>query len=189
MINPGANTFANMSGRSGIASQGIKPVSTNITFSVGTAAPTSDAYITKEVDGSNPLVTIENGTARFSTPQTNDYFGVGDKVILSDATEFYIGEKVSTSEWVVLNSSGNSVQDIQSETEVVSIDKAFNSLYDAIHGDSSGIFSLLGTHDLESINSSLRISCYAMSDDLSEDSVAISDLWVTSKFGSVCQVW
>jgi hypothetical protein len=184
MINPGANTFANMPGRSGIASMGLKPVATNIAYSVGTAASPADQYVTKDKDSNTPTATIENGIMTFSHPQTHPYMGVGDKVTLADSTVVYINGKITTSEWHVLDASGSNVDSTVSTaaSDVLSIDKTFNSLEDAIDGDTSGVFTLLGTHDLTSKDSNLRIMCYGMTDDIGSNDITISNLWLTSRF-------
>ena len=177
MIKPGVSTFANFAGHSSIASVGLKPSTTNITFSVGIAAATTDEYVTKDSSGVLPTVTIENDIATFSIPQTHPYVGVGDKVVLSDTTEFYLNEKISTREWLILDAQGIVVNNLAA-TNVVSIDKTFNSLQDAIDGDTSGIFNLLGSHDLIAKNSTLRIMCYAMTDNIGGNEINISTLWV-----------
>lgn len=187
MINPGANTFANPPGRSGISSIGIKPVSTNITFSVGTAASPADQYVTKDSSGAAPSVNIENSIATFSVPQTHPYIGVGDKIILADTTEFYLNEKITTSEWHVLSADGTDPSATVSaiSSDVVSIDKTFNTLEDAIDGDASGVFNLLGTHNLTAFNSNLKITCYEMIDDIASNQIDISGLWVTDEFNRI----
>jgi len=158
---------------------GIRPKVSTITFSVGTAAASADEYVTKSTLGVMPNATIENGVLTFTVPQIHPYIGIGDRVELNDGGSVYVylNEKINTRQWRVHDVAGDAAIDRPS-VPVVSIDKAFNDIRSAIHGDNSGAFSNIGTHDLISKLAMLRIACYEMSDFMGTERLELSDLWV-----------
>ena len=175
-----ANSPANPFIGSAYSVHGIRPKVSTITFSVGTAAASVDEYVTKARAGVMPTATIQNGLLTFSVPQINPYIGVGDKVELDDGSPFYIylNEKINTRQWRVHDAFGNIPDDKTTPLPVTTIDKTFNDVRTAIHGDTSGAFGLIGTHDLISKFATLRIACYEMYDDMGANTLSISNLWV-----------
>jgi len=178
-----ANSPANPFIGSAYSIYGIRPKVSTITFSVGIAATSVDEYVTKTLAGAMPTATIQNGLLTFSVPQTNSYIGVGDKIELDDGSPFYVylNEKINTRQWRVHNVTGGVPVDKQSPLSVTTVDKTFNDIRSAIHGDTSGAYTLLGNnHDLVSKMAMLRIACYEMYDDMGANTLSISNLWVVS---------
>jgi hypothetical protein len=173
LVNGFSHSFSNVFGRSGLSSHGIKPVYNLISFSVGIEAPTDYSYVTKDCNETSPTASIKNGALTFSIPQTHYYFGVGDVVTLNNGSSdinVYINHKTTCLEWLVHDGSGNIPDDGES-LEVVRFDKAFHSLSEAF--GASGIENVLGTKDILSLRSSLRVLCYDMIDDVGDvDSAA-----------------
>jgi len=178
-----ANSPANPFIGSAYSVYGIRPKKSTITFSVGTAASTADEYVTKTISGVLPTATIKNGLLTFSVPQIHPYIGVGDKVELDDGSPFYVylNEKINTRQWRVHDSAGDIPIDKVNLT-VDSIDKTFNDVRSAINGDTSGVYNLIGTHDLVSKLATLRIACYEMYDDIGSNTLTISGLWGVNEF-------
>ena len=176
------HSYSNIAGRSGISSHGIKPVYDIITFSIGIAAESDDSYITKDINNTMPKAMIKNGILKFDIPQTHPYFGVGDVVTLNDGNSNFdvvINNKLTCSIWLVHDGSGCIPDSYSVNLTVVKIDKSFHSIVSAL----SGVGNKLGTKNLISISSSLRICCYEMDDN--SGSIAISTDWTLSKDNTI----
>lgn len=151
-----SNSLANPIGGSSSFDFGTKEVASFLTFSIGDQA-SGDEYITKSSNGDDVTITIKDKVATFSFPQTHPYIGVGDKVSFSYYT-YFLNKKISSTQWEVHNGI-NHVNNIEDETIVTKIDKAYPGIEAVISGDSPAILSLTG-RDLVAINSVLRIALY-----------------------------
>jgi hypothetical protein len=187
-----SNSIANPVGGSADFDHGIKEISVFKTYSVGDKTFDGE-YITKPSDGSNVTISVKDGIATFSYPQTHLYVGVGDQVayaLPSIATTtvapittsspsigiLYLNKKLSSTQWEVHNGT-NSIDDLDSVT-VVKIDKVFDLLSSAV----TNIPTVLGTQDLVSINSVLRLALYtkATTENIAS-SITIDDSWITDE--------
>lgn len=160
------HSYSNIAGRSGFSSHGIKPVYDLVTYSVGNAAAEDDSYITKDVNGNMPTAMLKNGFLRFSIPQTHYYFGAGDVVTLNDGSSTFtviINYKITCSIWAVHDGSGKMPVQYSTNLTVISIDKCFNSLFEAF--GINGMSSFLGSKNLVTPVLSARVLCYEMGDD------------------------
>lgn len=180
--------FGNPWAGSGLASFGLQQRKSTINFSVGTAAPSADSYVIRAKAGTMPTAVIENGYITFSVPQSHSYIGIGDKVVLDDGgggITIYLNEKISTRKWKVKDNAGDSPANVSTALLVTTIDKTFNSVYDAINGDTSGVYTLLGgvatVHNLIAKKAMLQIVCYEMYDNLGSNTVTISGLWFVNE--------
>lgn len=182
MIHPFTSSlFANPNLNSAFSSYGLKPHISRIVFSVGTKAISNDQYVIKNKDGTMPSVSINNGLLTFSTQQYHPYIGIGDEVSLSNDITVYLNEKISLYQWRVLDAYGNLPLSFTNAT-VVKIDKTFNSLYDAISGNTPEIYSKLGNNfDLISKRAQLCIACYKMTEDMAGNSITFSESWILNE--------
>ncbi len=130
---------------------------------------------------SSPTVSINNGVATFSTAQTSDYLGAGDRLTYDGLKKCYLKEKISSTKWKVVSAHGMWPLNIVSKT-VNSITHCFPSLDSAINGDpgTTGVYALLGDSVLTAAGSDIlvKLACY---DDGSDDTsmVVISSGWAT----------
>ena len=162
---------------SAFSTYGLKPSESIIAFSVGDQAASPDSYITRSPAGGMPTVSISNGVLTFSHPQTHSYVGIGDVVSWGGVSDVYITKKISTRQWEVRYADGSVPDGVEGET-LVTIDKVFSELYDAINGTGSGAETLIGGSDLTLLDISLFITCY---EKASNDSAAIDITgWTTS---------
>jgi hypothetical protein len=105
-----------------------------------------------------PTVTIADGVATFSAPQTAANMGVGDVIDYdSDNKKCYISGKTSQSVWTCVSATGGAPVAVSGAT-VNSISHAFNSLSAAINGASDS--DHLNTTDLANEDYVLNIPCY-----------------------------
>ena len=156
------HSYSNIAGRSGFSSHGIKPVYDLVTYSVGEAG----SYITKDIDNNMPTAMLKNGFLKFSIPQTHYYFGAGDVVTLNDGTSTFIviiNYKLTCSIWAVHDGAGKIPAQYSTNLTVVSIDKCFNSLFEAF--GTNGMPMLLNGKNLVTSVLSARVLCYEMEDD------------------------
>ncbi len=117
-------------------------------------------------------VSITDGLATFTVPQTATNMGVGD-VLVAGSNSYYISGKQDTSNWNVVTETGATPSDL-AETAVTSISHAFDSL-SAAEANAS---TLLGTTDLFTNNYVLNIPCYY---DSGVDTEAVRvDNWTTA---------
>jgi hypothetical protein len=110
-----------------------------------------------------PNISISNGIATFTIPQTATNMGVGDKIVYNGfLNEAYITQKISTSEWRVVTATGTVAPD-RTTTSVQSISHPFSSIEGAVDGNTAtGAFDAthLNTEDLYANNYQLNIPCY-----------------------------
>jgi len=127
----------------------------------------------------SPTVTIANGIATFSVPQTARNLGVGDLITYGTVGTAYISAKITQTKWNVITATGTAV--IATTTAPVnSIAHAFASLYAAVDGGSQGAAdsSHLTTTNLTTTGYVLNIPCYY---DTGPDTTAVNIVgWNTS---------
>jgi hypothetical protein len=133
----------------------------NLYFSVGSESGNL-------MTGSNVSVYVINDTATFSSPQTNDYIGVGC-IIRTASFDYYIYEKISTSQWTVKTSLGESVEN-QSSIAVTGIYYCYTDLYSAFNGGSP--ITLVTNYFLRTSKYKINIACYQ------GQAVEIDDLFI-----------
>ena len=171
------NSIANPVAGSAAFDHGTKAVASYITFSVGALSASPSGFITTAYGESSITATIENGIIEFSHPQTHSMVGVGDKVVLPSVT-VYLNKKITTSIWEVRIPAGVP-ENITTPVAVTSINKTFSSLFAAINGNppSSGAATLLGTTNLKSIRTSLRLALYAQNESVTS-TITLTNNWV-----------
>lgn len=162
MLLSGIHSPANPIQGSAFSTYGYKPSGNVLTLSVGDLASTPDEYVTKLPDGSMPTISISGNVLTFSHPQTHPYIGVGDYISWGalPSERVYISKKNSTRQWEIKTADGDSYGAL-SETSLISIDKTFSTLSDAINGAASGALALFGSNDLVVKSTTLQIACYA----------------------------
>lgn len=124
-------------------------------------------------------ISISSGIATFSVPQTSDSapkIGVGDVVTYQNGLQCHLKEKISNTQWVVVNRYGISPDNIE-HSLVNSIKRTFNSLYLAMNYGHESVYAMLGTKDLSGNNYQLNLPCYNDNPDFG--SVMIAG-WSTS---------
>jgi hypothetical protein len=104
-----------------------------------------------------PTITIADGVATFSEPQTATNMGVGDAITYGTGTVAFITGKTSTSVWNVSTATGETPTNIDGSS-VTSITHAFDSLNAAFDGADEAAF--LNTTDLSTNNYQLNFPCY-----------------------------
>jgi len=139
---------------SAFSTYGLKPSENEVVFSVGDQCG-DDSYITKDSSGNLPTFTIESGILTFSYPQTHSYIGVGDIIFWSGGS-VYISKKLSTRRWRVKNADGSAPNNISTAVVVQKIDKAYNTILNAL----SDIPVRIGNKNLVSRYISVGIACY-----------------------------
>ncbi len=143
----------------------IDSQATPLYFSVGQDAATDRKT-------GSPTVSIVSGTATFSEAQTGN-IGVGDAITYDTNKICYISGKTSQTVWSCHTVTGTVPDDI-SDSEVVSIGRAFSSLANA----EAGAETLLGTSDLVLNKFQLNFPCYY---DSGPDTTAVTiNGWTTS---------
>lgn len=165
-------SFANPIAYAAGYDRGLKQFEGYIAFSIGIPGTGTDKYLTKNSNGDDVTISIKDGLATFSFPQTHWYVGIGDKVIYG-AYHCYLNKKIDDFSWIVTKDNGDMADNVSS-TVVTSIDKTFSSLSSAINGSSSGIKSLIGTSDLAILKKSLFITCYKMIDPSSSGTISVT---------------
>lgn len=168
-----------LSGNAGFAF-GTKSAFNTITFSVGTQIGGS-GYLTKNSDSDDVTVSVSNGIASFSFPQTHLYLGVGDKVT-AGANVFYLNGKINNSKWIVRTETGEYPSDI-TDIVVTSINKTFSDLKTAIDTGTSGLHTLVGSSDLTALQKSIKLAVYAMTETQSSG-ITITG-WTVNKFNNI----
>ena len=142
-----------------------------ITFSVGTQINLSTPYqyVTQPENGDDVTITIKDGVLEFSYPQTHPYVGVGDSVVFGDpAVTVFLNKKISTRKWEVKGYTthfGNPA-DVSTPATLIRIDKTFDNLRSAIDTESSESLEIIGSSNLYSLRSRLRIALYEMDDTI-----------------------
>jgi peptidoglycan hydrolase-like protein with peptidoglycan-binding domain len=121
----------------------------NVYYSVGQSSA--------DLKTGSPTMTISNGVATFSVPQTGN-IGVGDKITYGSSV-VYITGKVGSSDtvWTVETATGDT-PDNTAIINVSSITRAYTSLNGAINGAMDS--SHLGTSNLSAANVILNFPCY-----------------------------
>lgn len=127
--------------------------------------------------GDNTTIVIDNnGLVTFSEPQTSEFLGVGDKMVYAHSKACYLKQKYSNTAWYVVDELG-SLPPVTAKTTVLSITRAFDSLYTAT-SDTGGIATILGSKDLVGLSKQLNIACY--SDGFNETNSNYITGWNTS---------
>ena len=119
-------------------------------------------------------LTIINGIATFSTPQTGN-IGVGDRITYNISDIVYISSKQSSNIWTVVTTLGNIPLDITNSI-VISIKREFVSLSSALSEASDT--NHLNTIDLVNNNYILNLPCYY---DTGADTPFEIINWITGK--------
>ena len=124
----------------------------------------------------SPLVTITNGAAVFSVPQTGN-IGVGDAVTYGSSQVAYITGKTSSDDehWTLETATGGTPADITDAT-VTSINWAYTSLSAAVNGANDS--NHLDATDLVAANVVLNFPCYYDS-GADTTSAIIPSTWTT----------
>lgn len=137
-------------------------------LSIGTAGD----YKTIDNYNGKLFVYIHDHIAKFSFPQTNINVGIGDKVTCG-TTVFYLSYKIDMSKWYVTNNLGQDLDDL-TYIQVDSITKVFNTLSEAIHGGSPGLYNVVGTYDLSAMDIQPNLVCYNISET---NDIDIQEIW------------
>jgi len=163
------------------------PIATSASFGYGTKATVNDWVAfsvgnsgdlkTNDRYGRSPKITILNGIMSFNTPQTNPYVGIGDRVTYG-SSECYLKQKIDAYSWRVVKVEAHSVEhpdnipneDIPEPVDVVSIEKAFETLKIAVE---LGIPESLGTKSAAAIKRDIYIALYEMQDTV-DSSIDVS---------------
>ena len=141
---------------------------TDVYFSVGTSV--ADFKVAGNIS-------ISSGLATFSIAQTGN-IGVGDIIVYNTSDSCFIQSKNSAdkTQWYVTTKTGATPGDI-SNSAVVSISRAFNTLIAAINGATPGAAALLGSADLVASDIRLYISIYKDGDITGN--VIVDSSWTT----------
>lgn len=123
---------------------------TNVYYSVG---QTSD-----NLETGSPTVTIANGAAVFSAPQTGN-IGVGDEVTYGSGQVAFISGKASSDQehWTLETATGGTPSNV-TDASVTSITRAYTSLSAAVTGATDS--NHLNGSNLAELNVVLNFPCY-----------------------------